>query len=58
MGYVMVLWAEPVDVFHGFCFLLECVGKLLWLDGDGCSHEFGDVVAFEQLAVIVGIGCR
>lgn len=51
--HFFLLLAELVDVFHGLGILFEGVSKLLRLDGNGSSHEFRDVVAPQQLAVVV-----
>ena len=45
-----------LHVFDGDAVALENVGKGLGTDGDRALHEFGDVVALEELAVEVGVG--
>ena len=45
-------------VFHGFAVALQEVGESLRTDGDGAAHELRDVVAAEELAVVVGVGLR
>ena len=54
--YRMDLFAEPADVFHGLGFLFKNVSKALRLDGDRSSHELRNVVALQQLTMIVRIG--
>ena len=54
----MDLFAEPADIFHGLGFLFQNISKALRLDGDRSSHELRDVVALQQLTMIVRIGTR
>lgn len=37
------------------CLALESIGKRLGRDGDWTTHQLRDVVALQQLAVIVGV---
>ena len=54
--YRMDLFAEPADVFHRLGILFQDISKALGLDGDGATHELRDVVALQQLTMIVRIG--
>ena len=37
-------------------FLPQCGSELLGGNGDGASHELGDIVALEHLQMTVGVG--
>ena len=45
-------------VLHIHGIALEDIGEGLRTDGDGTLHKLGDVVATQELAVIVGILAR
>ena len=42
-------------IFYGVTVAFQHIGKPLRADGDRPSHKFGDVVAFHELPVEVGI---
>ena len=50
------LRARLPNIRYRLCLTLQNLGEGLWGDGDRTAHEFGDVVATQELPMIVGIG--
>ena len=53
-----MLLTQLLHVLHRFTVKLEGVGKVLGTDGDWTVHELRDVIASEELTVIIGVGTR
>ena len=53
-----VMFLKLPDIFHRNGLLLDGLGKLLWFDAHRPSHQLWHIIAFQELAVIVGVGAR
>ena len=53
-----LLLAELPDVFHGFTPTFQHIGKSLRGDGYRATHEFGNVIALQELPMKIRVGLR